>query len=39
VVEEAIRHRAYLKWEAAGMPASDGLDFWLEAENEILQRP
>lgn len=30
----AIRELAYLKWEAAGSPAGDGLDFWLEAERE-----
>ena len=33
--EEAIRERAHRKWEAAGRPAGDGLDFWLEAEREI----
>ena len=31
----AIRERAYLKWEAAGFPPGDGLDFWLEAEREL----
>ena len=31
----AIRELAYLKWEAAGFPAGDGFDFWLEAEREI----
>ena len=31
----AIRELAYLKWEAAGFPAGDGLDFWLEAEREL----
>jgi hypothetical protein len=31
----AIRELAYLKWEAAGFPAGDGIDFWLEAEREL----
>lgn len=31
----AIRELAYLRWEAAGFPAGDGFDFWLEAEREI----
>jgi hypothetical protein len=33
--ELAIREKAYAKWEQAGCPASDGIHFWLEAENEI----
>ena len=36
VFEEAIRHRAYLRWEAAGMPDGEGVDFWLAAERELL---
>jgi hypothetical protein len=35
VKPEAIRRRAYEKWEAAGMPAGDGVKFWLEAEREL----
>ena len=31
----ATRELAYLKWEAAGFPAGDGFDFWLEAEREL----
>lgn len=34
----AIRELAYYKWEAAGFPAGDGLNFWLEAEREINSR-
>ncbi|MBS0266872.1 MAG: DUF2934 domain-containing protein [Planctomycetes bacterium] len=34
--EDAIRHRAYYKWEAAGKPAGDGVDFWLAAEQELI---
>jgi hypothetical protein len=30
--------RAYLRWEAAGRPACDGIQFWLEAETELLQK-
>ena len=35
---DAVRNRAYLKWEAAGMPDGDGVNFWLEAERELLPR-
>jgi hypothetical protein len=35
IADEAIRLRAYLKWEAAGTPEGDGVSFWLEAEREI----
>jgi len=31
----AIRKLAHHKWEAAGFPAGDGVDFWLEAEREV----
>jgi hypothetical protein len=33
---ELIRNSAYHKWEAAGRPEGDGVDFWLEAEKEYL---
>jgi hypothetical protein len=33
-----IRLSAYLKWEAAGKPAGDGVKFWLEAEKELSSR-
>ena len=32
-----IRARAYEKWEAAGRPAGDGVQFWLQAETELSQ--
>jgi len=35
--DEAIRLRAYQKWENAGKPDGDGVDFWLEAERELSQ--
>lgn len=35
--EEDIRLRAYQKWEAAGRPDSDGVQFWLQAQHELLQ--
>ncbi|HEY3969520.1 MAG TPA: DUF2934 domain-containing protein [Planctomycetaceae bacterium] len=35
-IEDTIRHRAYLKWVTRGMPEGDGVDFWLEAEQELL---
>jgi hypothetical protein len=34
---EVIRVWAYQKWEAAGKPTGDGVNFWLEAERELLQ--
>jgi len=33
--EEVIRALAHSKWEAAGCPAGDGFDFWLEAKREV----
>lgn len=33
--EEAVRVRAYHKWELAGRPDGDGLPFWLEAQAEL----
>lgn len=35
VCHEEISKLAYEKWEAAGYPASDGIEFWLEAEAEL----
>jgi hypothetical protein len=32
---EAIRLFAYRKWESAGKPSGDGIEFWLEAEHEL----
>jgi len=37
VAEEDIRLRAYQKWQAAGKQSSDGVQFWLEAERELLR--
>ena len=36
--EDEIRPLAYRKWEEAGRPISDGAQFWLAAETEILRR-
>jgi hypothetical protein len=36
VCEDGIRLLAYKKWEAAGKPDGDGIEFWLEAERELL---
>jgi hypothetical protein len=33
--EEVVRLCAYTKWESAGKPAGDGVQFWLEAEREL----
>jgi hypothetical protein len=33
-----IREAAYYRWQAAGEPCCDGLQFWLEAEQEIDPR-
>ena len=35
VSPDEIRMAAYLKWEAAGRPESDGVQFWSEAEQEL----
>jgi hypothetical protein len=32
---ETIREIAYYKWQAAGCPCGDGVEFWLEAEAEL----
>jgi Protein of unknown function (DUF2934) len=37
VSEEAIRFCAYQKWEAAGQPTGNGVQFWLEAEQELVE--
>ena len=37
VTPEAIRMRAYLKWEAAGKPKGQDDRFWHEAEKELQQ--
>lgn len=37
VCEDKVRERAYLKWEAAGSPSGDGVQFWLEAEEEVAK--
>lgn len=34
-IEETVRERAYLLWEAAGRPEGDGVEFWLRAEEEL----
>lgn len=33
---EAINRLAYQKWEEAGRPVTDGREFWLAAEQELL---
>jgi len=35
VTAENIRLCAYRKWESAGRPTGDGVQFWLEAEKEM----
>jgi hypothetical protein len=37
VPPEKIRLRAYQKWEAAGRPPGNGVNFWVEAEKELQQ--
>jgi hypothetical protein len=32
---DMIRERAYFKWMESGCPASDGKEFWVQAEAEI----
>lgn len=33
--QNAIQELAYAKWEQAGWPIGDGVQFWLEAEQEL----
>ena len=35
--DAAIKELAHCKWEAAGCPPGDGIEFWLAAEFEILR--
>jgi hypothetical protein len=37
--EEQLRELAYLKWEKAGRPPGDGVQFWLQAEAEASDCP
>jgi hypothetical protein len=37
VSDEDIRRCAYRKWVAAGKPGGDGIQFWLQAEQELGQ--
>ena len=32
--EDVVRDAAYRKWQEAGEPPGDGVQFWLEAEQE-----
>lgn len=32
--DDVIREQAYYKWEAAGCPCCDGVEYWLMAEAE-----
>ena len=36
ICAEDIRLCAYRKWEHAGKPTGDGVQFWLEAEQELM---
>ena len=38
VTDDEVRVRAYHLWEAAGWPASNGVEFWLKAERELRFR-
>src|SRR5579872_7071666 len=33
---QIIQEMAYSKWEQAGWPSGDGVNFWLEAEQEFF---
>ena len=37
--KETIERVAYQKWQQAGCPCCDGVDFWLEAEKEVKAKP
>ena len=34
---EKIRELAHSKWEAAGCPCGDGVEYWLQAEAELTR--
>lgn len=34
---EKVRELAYYKWEQAGYPSGDGVDFWLQAEADVQE--
>ncbi len=34
--EAKIREYAYLLWEEAGYPEGDGVDFWVQAEQNVV---
>jgi hypothetical protein len=34
---DEVRLLAYRKWEEAGSPTGDGVEFWLAAETELLR--
>jgi len=38
VLAEEVRLCAYRKWERAGKPTGDGIQFWLEAEQELVPK-
>jgi hypothetical protein len=35
--EQQVRELAYKKWQVAGEPEGDGVQFWLDAEREIRE--
>ncbi len=35
VGDDAVREEAYRRWEQAGRPPGDGVQFWLEAERDL----
>ena len=37
VTADDVRLCAYRKWDSAGKPPGDGVQFWLEAEQEVTQ--
>ena len=37
VAADDIRLCAYRKWERAGKPTGDGIQFWLQAEQQLVQ--
>ena len=34
--QDEIRERAYHNWENAGYPCSNGVEFWLQAEAQLV---
>lgn len=37
VIDQMVRELAYSKWEQAGRPDDMDIEYWVEAEKEVLE--